>query len=67
MRTPIEQPVCCVTGGEDRVVSVSAVERSRRWTGPDLVHHVMAGVGHFPHEEDPPRFTDLLLAWLRQV
>jgi pimeloyl-ACP methyl ester carboxylesterase len=64
MRTVIEQPVCCVSGADDRVVPASGMERSRRWTGSDVVHHLVPGVGHFPHEEDPDRFTGLLLSWL---
>jgi pimeloyl-ACP methyl ester carboxylesterase len=64
MRTPIEQPVCCLTGEEDRVVPPSTMDRSRRWVTGELLSLRMAGVGHFPHEEDPSRFTGLLLPWL---
>jgi pimeloyl-ACP methyl ester carboxylesterase len=64
MRTPVEQPVCALTGEEDRVVPPVTVDRSRRWVAGELVQHRMAGVGHFPHEEDPSRFTELLLLWL---
>jgi pimeloyl-ACP methyl ester carboxylesterase len=67
MRTRLEQPVACVTGREDPVVPASATDRSRSWTGPDLVHHQLADVGHFPHEEDPAGFTGLLLRWLRRA
>lgn len=66
MRTRVEQPVLCVSGGADRVVPASATDRSRRWTGPGLVHHSIPDAGHFPHEEDPPRFTELLLDWLER-
>jgi pimeloyl-ACP methyl ester carboxylesterase len=67
MRPPLEQPVLCVTGGADPVVPASVTDRSRRWTGPELEHHVLPDVGHFPHEEDPATFTGLLLAWLERA
>jgi pimeloyl-ACP methyl ester carboxylesterase len=64
MGRPLEPPVCCVTGAEDRVVPGRTVERSRRWVSGELTDHRMPGVGHFPHEEDPDGFTALLLGWL---
>jgi pimeloyl-ACP methyl ester carboxylesterase len=64
MRPALRQPVCCVTGEEDRVVTPLTVGRSDAWVTGDLVEHRMPGVGHFPHEEDPAVFTGLLLSWL---
>ena len=64
MRSPVTQPVRVVTGEEDRVVPVEAVRASRGWVAGDLLEHRMPRAGHFPHEEDPPAFTELLLSWL---
>ena len=32
-----------------------------------MTEHLMPGVGHFPPEEDPEGFTELLLAWLQTL
>ena len=65
MREPVRQPVWLVAGGADPALPASAVERSRRRVTGPVESHVLPGAGHFPHEEDPARFTALLLAWLR--
>lgn len=67
MRPPLQQPVCCVVGGHDIVLPRTAIDRSRRRVEGPFSSHTMAGVGHFPHEEDPDTFTRLLLAWLAEV
>ncbi len=67
MRPPVTQPVCCITGADDVALPVRGVERSRRHVTGDLTEHRMAGVGHFPHEEDPATFERLLLSWLAGV
>jgi pimeloyl-ACP methyl ester carboxylesterase len=64
MRPPVRQPVCSIVGGEDRFVPL--VGSGDRVRGP-FTEHVLAGVGHFPHEEDPARVTELLLGWLRRL
>ena len=63
MRAPLAQPVCRVHGAEDRAVPAEPAGSRRHLRGA-LTEHRMPGVGHFPHEEDPPAFTSLLLAWL---
>jgi pimeloyl-ACP methyl ester carboxylesterase len=65
MRSPVDQPVCCLWGAEDPVLP----ERGRvgAHVRGELTEHEMPGVGHFPHEEDPVGFTTLLIAWLGQV
>jgi len=64
MRPPVRQPVCCIVGAQDRVVPATAVTDSRRHVRGEPVEHVVPGVGHFPHEEQPGEFTSLLLSWL---
>jgi pimeloyl-ACP methyl ester carboxylesterase len=64
MRTPLRQPVCCLVGDHDRATPPAATDLSRRWVRDGVTRHVVPGVGHFPHEEDPDAFSELLLAWL---
>ena len=64
MRPPLAQPVCCVSGADDPALPVSGIELSRQYVVGGLAEQRMAGVGHFPHEEDPSGFTGLLMAWL---
>jgi pimeloyl-ACP methyl ester carboxylesterase len=64
MRAPVTQRLYCLTGGVDPAVPAVIVERSRRHVTGQLSTQVLPGVGHFPHEEDPDRFTSLLRSWL---
>ena len=64
MRAQVRLPVLAVLGADDPALPPDAVHASRnRVVGP-LTEHMMPGVGHFPPEEAPEPFTDLLLAWL---
>jgi pimeloyl-ACP methyl ester carboxylesterase len=67
MRTTVGQPVCCVTGAADQAVPATGVARSAQHVDGPFTTHVMPGVGHFPHEEDPSAFTALLLSWLASL
>ncbi len=62
MRAPLDRPVCSVWGAEDPLAPRFPGTGSVAAGG--LSEHRMAGVGHFPHEEDPAGFNRLLLAWL---
>ena len=64
LRESVRQPVCCIAGAEDRAVPPDLVSRSRRRVDGPFADHRLAGVGHYPHEEDPEAFTALLLGWL---
>ncbi len=67
MEKPILQPVCMVHGAEDPALPTGGSSRSaRRVSGPTR-EHVMDAAGHFPHEERPAEFNELLLAWLAEV
>ena len=57
-------PVLQVHGALDPVLLVRTAAASQRWAGPDHRLHVLAGTGHFPHEERPAATTDLLARFL---
>jgi pimeloyl-ACP methyl ester carboxylesterase len=64
MRSPVEQPVLTIAGDLDPALPLDVVSRSgRHVTGP-YAATVLAGVGHFPPEEDPSGFAEVLLPWL---
>jgi pimeloyl-ACP methyl ester carboxylesterase len=64
MRPPLPQPVCCVSGALDTALPATAVQRSRRHVTGAFTTRTVAGVGHFPHEEDPAVVNSELLGWL---
>ena len=67
MERPVVQPVFSVHGDADPALPADDGRRtSQRVTG-SYRHHVLAGAGHFPHEEQPAAFTELLLGWLADV
>jgi pimeloyl-ACP methyl ester carboxylesterase len=45
-------------------VPVAALHGSAGHVVGAMCERVLAGVGHFPHEERPEEFTRLLLDWL---
>ena len=56
---------CCrCTERSTRVLLVRTAAASQRWAGPEHRLHVLAGTGHFPHEERPAATTDLLAEFL---
>lgn len=59
---PVTVPVCLVRGADDPVVP--AADRSCARVSAACEAHVLAGTGHFPHEEDPDAFAAVLLPWL---
>lgn len=67
LRQPVEVPVLCVAGAVDPALPTAMVERSRRHVTGRFGTEVLAGTGHFPHEEDPAIFTAVLLGWLRSL
>ena len=64
MRPAVSQPVLAITGADDPALPPDGVRRSREHVVGELTEHVMPGVGHFPHEEDPAAFLPLLGDWL---
>ena len=67
MRPPVDVPVCTVVGDRDPAVPVAAMARARRHVSGPVGEHVLPGVGHFPHEEQPAAVEELLLTWLAEL
>ena len=65
LATPVGQPVLTVVGADDPALPASVLETAHKHVLGPMTEHVMPGVGHFPPEEDPAGFTELLLDWLR--
>jgi pimeloyl-ACP methyl ester carboxylesterase len=65
MSSPVTVPTLQVHGALDPAVPAHSAQGSERYVEADYRWHLMAGVGHFPQEEDPDTFTRVLLEWLR--
>lgn len=65
LRTPIAAPVLHVHGARDRSISPASARGSEEFVTGRYSFELMNGVGHFPQEESPAAFSDLLLGWLR--
>ena len=51
---PAEVPVLGVHGADDPWLLARTAAASTPWAGERHTMEVLAGVGHFPHEERPP-------------
>jgi pimeloyl-ACP methyl ester carboxylesterase len=61
---PAEVPVLAVHGELDPCATAETARASQEWAGDKHRLDVLAGTGHFPHEERPDRVTRLLLGFL---
>lgn len=66
METEIQQPVLHVLGKSDGSMLPSSSDGSERFVAGPYERIEMAGLGHFPHEEDARRFADVALPWLER-
>jgi pimeloyl-ACP methyl ester carboxylesterase len=67
MRTPVDVPVLQVRGGLDAALTAgSTIVPAGLVEGP-LTYEALMTTGHFPHEEAPGLFNNLLLDWLRTL
>jgi len=64
MRPPIRQPTLCLAGDLDPALPSSLVAASAAYVAGPFTPVVLAGLGHFPHEEDPAAVNAVLLDWL---
>ncbi len=59
-------PVLQVHGADDPWVLAPTAAAPAPWAGPQLCRHLLAGAGHFPHEEQPEQVSGLLAEFLRR-
>jgi len=64
MREPVTVPVLHVHGELDGAISAVAAAAARGYVRGPYRWLQLPGVGHFPHEEAPERFTAELLSWI---
>ena len=67
MKTPIHAPVLQVQGGADPTVLPSSARGSGEHVAAPYRYAELPGAGHFPHEEQPDEFHDVLLEWLAEL
>jgi epoxide hydrolase 4 len=56
----VDLPVSLIWGENDSALGLELIERSKRFA-PELDAHVIAGAGHFVHQERPEQVNQLLL------
>ncbi|MHB1614297.1 MAG: alpha/beta fold hydrolase [Actinomycetes bacterium] len=66
MGAAVGASVLAVHGSSDPLMLPATARGSQRYVAGTYQWHELAGVGHFPHEEAPQRFDDILLDWLAQ-
>ena len=66
MEESIDVPVLHIHGAEDTSVLPRVAEGSKEWVGDDYELALVADAGHFPHEEDPQGFAEILMPWLER-
>jgi pimeloyl-ACP methyl ester carboxylesterase len=67
MEEPVHQPVLQIVGRNDGALLPSTYDGSDDFVAGRYERHDMAGVGHFPQEEDADRFNDLIVRWLESL
>jgi pimeloyl-ACP methyl ester carboxylesterase len=64
MKAPVTVPTLQLQGALDGPTTTRSATGSGRYVDADYRWHLLPGVGHFPHEEDPTMFSQLLVDWL---
>jgi pimeloyl-ACP methyl ester carboxylesterase len=64
MTFPIKVPVLQINGDNDGSILPRTSDGAQAFVTGPYERIDLAGVGHFPHEEDTARFNGLLLRWL---
>jgi pimeloyl-ACP methyl ester carboxylesterase len=59
-----EMPTLIVWGDRDKIIPVSHAHKTHE-AMPNSRLEILEGVGHFPHVEDPVRFVEILVDFLR--
>jgi pimeloyl-ACP methyl ester carboxylesterase len=63
LTSPIAVPTLQIHGAMDPCILPATARRSRRHVAAPYEWHLIASVGHFPHQEAPRDVNDLLIAW----
>jgi pimeloyl-ACP methyl ester carboxylesterase len=63
MKSPVTADVLHVHGSRDPMMSIDACAGSESFVLGSYALSAM-DTGHFPHEENPERFNELLITWL---
>jgi pimeloyl-ACP methyl ester carboxylesterase len=64
MRRGVDTPVLQILGELDPAVQLSGTDGARTRVRGEYAAVAVAGVGHYPHEEDPASFNAVLRDWL---
>ncbi|MFL6069822.1 MAG: alpha/beta fold hydrolase [Actinomycetes bacterium] len=64
LQTPVTAPVLQVHGSVDGCYPAALAQGSSKYVEAPYRWRLLEGVGHFPHEEDPDRFSAELVHWL---
>lgn len=67
MNQPVNQPVLQIVGGNDGALLRTTFDGSERFVTGRYECREMAGVGHFPQEEDAAGLNALVLRWLQSL
>ncbi len=67
MEQPVIAPVLQIHGLSDGAVLPRSIDGSEAFVTGDYQRRDLPDVGHFPHEEDPQGFADIVLPWLAAV
>jgi len=65
--SPITAPVLQIHGALDRNILPRSARGSEQFVAAPYAWRPIGGAGHFPHEEQPTTFNELLLAWLKST
>jgi pimeloyl-ACP methyl ester carboxylesterase len=66
MRRQVGVPVLHIGGTDDPAEPAGAVAASGRHVSADFTASAIPGTGHYPHEERPQVFNEVLLGWLSE-
>ncbi|MEY9848248.1 alpha/beta fold hydrolase [Streptacidiphilus sp. MAP5-3] len=66
MNRTLHVPTLHVHGADDPVLLAGTAAGSAAYVDAPYTWQVLDGVGHYPHEEAPEVFNELLLGWLKE-